>query len=447
MHIQFDGALTEQHNHQHIDHFFSVPEGATRLHIDFEYAPKRIGRYGNLLTLSLFDPQRERGTGHRGQPTQQVTISRTEAIPGYHAGLLQPGEWNLMINTNLILPDATVSYEIRIAFGFDADVADMPRVWTPGTTAPRGPGWYRGDLHAHTLHSDGSWDVDGLAQYALSQQLDFITLTDHNTVSGLDHMHSLASDDLLVMGGFELTTFYGHALALGVRELIEWRVHPDERSMTTIQQEIEAAGGLFVIAHPECPGDPACTGCHWDYPDLMPGSAQVVEICNEHWDSFSNNEAALQLWYQWLNQGHRLVATSGTDIHGEPPPARVYLFDVVYADSLSESAILAAVRQGHLYLSSGPQLAFSGHNRGGQSVMMGDTLSGDSVTLTAEWSQCGNTDQVRLIVDGDLHDAFAADASSTKAWTFSGKHWGVVEIRDAEDGLLAVTNPIYMQPE
>ncbi len=29
-----------------------------------------------------------------------------------------------------------------------------------------GPGWYRGDLHAHTLHSDGDWDVAGLIAFA-----------------------------------------------------------------------------------------------------------------------------------------------------------------------------------------------------------------------------------------------------------------------------------------
>ena len=33
-----------------------------------------------------------------------------------------------------------------------------------------------------------------------------------------------------------------------------------------------------------------------------------------------------------------------------------YGFDVVYADDLSEQAILSAVRAGHLYLSAAPRL-------------------------------------------------------------------------------------------
>jgi hypothetical protein len=158
--------------------------------------------------------------------------------------------------------------------------------------------------------------VSGLFNFARHHQIDFVTLTDHNTISGLVEMDSLSSDELLTMGGFELTTFYGHALALGLRRAIDWRVHPGTRTMTGIKAEVEAEGGLFVIAHPTCPGDPICTGCHWEYQGLMPGTAKLVEVCNEHFSSGSNNQGALELWYQWLNLGHRLYATVGSDIHG-----------------------------------------------------------------------------------------------------------------------------------
>jgi hypothetical protein len=175
-------------------------------------------------------------------------------------------------------------------------------------------------------------------------------------------MDSLSSDELLTMGGFELTTFYGHALALGLRRAIDWRVRPGTRTMTNIMAEVEAEGGLFVIAHPACPGDPVCTGCHWEYQDLMPGRAKLVEVCNEHFSSGSNNQGALELWYQWLNQGHRLYATVGSDIHGPTDPALEFLFNVVYAQDLAEADILDGVRHGHSYLSSEPRLQFTGRS-------------------------------------------------------------------------------------
>lgn len=443
MQLAIQNTLTELENHQHIVHAFAVPEGATRITIDFEYAPKRTGRYGNLLTLSVFDPQGERGTGHRGQPTQHVTLSAVEATPGYLPGPILSGEWRVMINTNLILPEASVQYDLKIHIGFEPITGTAP-VWQPGSTNPRGPGWYRGDLHGHTVHSDGSWGTDGLVGFARASKLDFITLTDHNTISALAEMDSHSADDLLVMGGFEYTTFYGHALALGVRRLIDWRVRPGERTMTDMLRETEAAGGLFIIAHPACPGDPVCTGCMWEYADVMPGPAQVVEVWNEHWDSGSNNAGSVALWYDWLNQGYKLAATVGTDIHGAPPADREYAFDNVYAEALTEKAILEAVRRGHNYLSSGPVLAFIGGSDTGEKAIVGDSLSGSAFTLRLEWSGCRAGDHIRWIVDGTVQDEFAAAESGTKEWTLTGKHWSVIEIRDAENNMRALTNPIYM---
>src|SRR5260221_3588253 len=204
MSLQIEGKLTAQDSHRHISHAFTVPEGATRLDIDFQYAPKRVEKYGNLLTLSLFDPQRERGTGHRGKPDQHVTVSTAEATPGYIPGPLLPGAWDIMINSNLVNPGPPVTYRFDISFGFDPQ--PEPVKWSHGKTNPRGKRWYRGDLHGHTIHSDGSWDVDGLVGFARQHRLDFVTLTDHNTMSALPQMESFSSDDLLTMGGFELTT-------------------------------------------------------------------------------------------------------------------------------------------------------------------------------------------------------------------------------------------------
>lgn len=441
MQLHIQNQLTERDNHQHIVHAFSVPPGAARVSLSFEYEPKRSGHFGNLLTLSLFDPQRERGTGHRGQPVQHVTLSTADATPGYLPGPLPPGEWRVMINANLILAD--IHYDLKIDIGFDPVEGAAP-VWQPGSTHPRGPGWYRGDLHGHTVHSDGSWGVDGLVQFARDSRLDFVTLTDHNTISALAEMDSYSADDLLTMGGFEFTTFYGHALALGVRDLIDWRVRPGERTMSDMIREVEAAGGLFVIAHPMCPGDPFCTGCMWEYADVMPGAARVVEVWNEHWDSYSNNAASVALWYEWLNQGHRLAATVGTDIHGAPADGRVYAFNVVYAEALSEKAVLDGVRQGHLYLSSGPELSFTGISGTGETAMMGDPLHGGDYTLRLAWSGCRAGDRVRWIVDGVPAAESDAGEAGTQERELRGKHWCLVEIRDAEGNMRALTNPIHM---
>jgi hypothetical protein len=443
MHTQLKGTLTADNSHHYLSHRFTVPDGATRLDIDFQYAPKRVGNFGNLLTLSLFDPNGERGTGHRGQPNQHITVSIGEATPGYIPGALPAGTWDIMINGNLINPGAPVEYQFDITTWFDPQLP--AQTWTRGTTQSRGAGWYRGDLHGHTIHSDGSWDVSGLLDFARQHRLDFVTLTDHNTIAGLEQMDSLASNDLLTMGGFELTTFYGHALALGIRRCIDWRVHLGTRTMTDIRAEVEADGGLFIIAHPACPGDPGCTGCHWEYQDLMPGTAAVVEIWNEHYGSGSNNEGAVELWYQWLNQGYRLYATVGSDIHGPADPALEFGFNVVYAEEMSEAAVLDGVRQGHSYVSSGPQLEFTGRSSSGTAIM-GDTLMGERHELFARWAVCHEEDRLRLIVDGQVKEELSPGTEGEHAWMLDDgqKHWCLIEVRDNNGNMRALTNPIFV---
>src|SRR5690349_3175034 len=118
MQLHIEGTLTTQDNHRHISHNFVVPEGATKLDLDFEYAPKRTEKYGNLLTLSLFDPRSDRGTGHRGQPQQHIMVSRAAASPGYLPGLLPEGTWDIMINCNLINDGPPINYQFDIAIRF-----------------------------------------------------------------------------------------------------------------------------------------------------------------------------------------------------------------------------------------------------------------------------------------------------------------------------------------
>jgi hypothetical protein len=339
---------------------------------------------------------------------------------------------------------APVTYRLQIQFSTQETMTT--RIHNPpGRTARRGMGWYRGDLHAHTIHSDAHWDVPDLVAYARSERLDFVTLTDHNTVSGLAQMDSLSADDLLTMGGMELTTYHGHALALGIRDWVDWRVQVGGRTMPAICEEVVRTDGLFVIAHPMAVGDPICTGCDWQYTDVMPGPARCVEIWNNPWDDESvRSEMALQLWYQWLNEGYRMVATAGSDIHLAPTPDIVYGRNVVFAQDLSERAILDGVRRGHLYLSAGPQLEFSATTADGQSAEMGDCLRGEDALLTVRWADAPAGTWLRWIVNGETEHKTLCDSDGSAELPVHQKNWVVVELRGPPDNMLAITNPIFL---
>jgi hypothetical protein len=444
MRIEINGTLEPHHSKQHIPHAFTVPSGATTLTIHLEYSPHRATgqHYDNMLCLTLFDPEGCRGARHNNAD-QSLTITEHSATPGYTPGALQAGTWTLFIDTHRILPPDVTAYRLELDISDELLNETAPQ-WTKAKVQSRGLGWYRGDLHGHTLHSDGSWDVPDFVQYARDYKLDFVTLTDHNTVSPLVQLDSLADDNLLTMGGSELTTYYGHALALGVRQWQEWRVGVNDITMPDMATQVKDKGGVFVIAHPKSIGDPNCTGCDWHYDDMMPGHARYVEIWNGEWAGDSGNEGGLELWYQWLNEGYRMVATAGTDSHG-PTSDQTLGLNHVYANDLTEVEILDAIKRGHLYVSSGPRLELTARNASLEHVMIGDVLAGDGVTLSLHWEDCQEGDVLELIVNGGVIDEQSPAEHGMLEWTLPDHtHWCVVEVRDKNRGMRAVTNPIFV---
>ncbi len=389
MQLTFSDTLTSADVKRHIAHHFDLPSDCQRLTIHLTFKPAMVGDIRNLLTLTLFDPAGFRGAGHRGGAEHLVEISAGNATPGYAPGPLPSGRWTIQIDTHMILPGEPCRYQIEISADVERDSAEQNLPSALGSAVPDfarianpNPGWYRGDLHAHTIHSDADWDVPDLVAAARDQGLDFVTLTDHNTVSGLAEMEAYATDGFLTMGGMELTTFWGHAVCLGVHEWIDWRVTRDGPEMAAIAERLNHDGRIYIIAHPNDQGDPYCTGCRWVYPGMMPGPARLVEVWNESWvgnddQNSDKNPEGLALWYEWLNRGLRMVATAGSDVHRPAGYANSPGFNVVYAEELSERGILRAIAQGHLYLSSGPTLDFTARGTSGAQAMMGDVLTLD----------------------------------------------------------------------
>ena len=163
-------------------HPFAVPADAGALRIAFSYDPGQPFPH-SLLTLSLFDPRGFRGAGHRYSPRQTIELAPTAATPGFVPGPLPAGEWCVEVDVHCVIarPDGAPS-------GYELTVETMPAApaQPPGPSPPvaipsRGRGWYRGELHLHTTHSDGQWSPSEMAAEARGRGLDFMFLTDAPT--------------------------------------------------------------------------------------------------------------------------------------------------------------------------------------------------------------------------------------------------------------------------
>ncbi len=64
------------------------------------------------------------------------------------------------------------------------------------------------DLHLHTTASDGSISAEKTIEFAYKRGLDYISITDHDSVDALDEALSLSNDKVEVIPGIEINSDY-----------------------------------------------------------------------------------------------------------------------------------------------------------------------------------------------------------------------------------------------
>jgi len=453
----FTGSLTLADHKRYIPLPFHVPAGTTRIHVDFHFDPWKVDGIKNTISLSLYEPDGTfRGFRHVGRSsTKAIDVGAGGAEAGFFPGALPPGDWTVELDLFMILPGAPVHYELRIWLSDEAESEAREGPCFPRPVVCQKVAWYRGDLHVHTCHSDGRLSVAEMVDVAREFGLDFIALTDHNNVTQLYHPDLDGVDDLAIIPGMEFTTYYGHALSLGTTDWFDWRVGHGGRRMEDAVAEVHQQGGTFIAAHIATTGDPICTGCKWLFGQLMPGALDALEIWNGCWDRpRCSNEVNLQIWYHWLNAGHRLPATAGSDAHGGYSYAASggiarYGFNLIWADELSAKGLLDGLHQGHVMLSSGPRLWIEAPLPDGGTAMMGDTVPATDwmVPITVRWADTPADAVIRLVVDGDVHADWRTGLQGEQTVDVVGVRWVVAEMRDAQGCMLALTNPIYLDRE
>ena len=69
------------------------------------------------------------------------------------------------------------------------------------------PQWFKGNLHSHTLNSDGDSTPDDVVRWYREHGYNFVAITDHNYLTSVDGLNALhgANGKFIVMKGEELT--------------------------------------------------------------------------------------------------------------------------------------------------------------------------------------------------------------------------------------------------
>jgi PHP domain len=294
----FRGSFTPDDRAASIYHYlpFEVPSACAGVRLELEY-----DRSAGVLDLGLIDPLGWRGWS--GGARDVVLLGPDAATPGYLVRGLPTGTWQVVLGLHRV-PFAGVAY--RVGVSFEPVRLDVP-VAPPVPDRPHrrelpcvdGMSWLSGDLHAHTVHSDGVETVDELAARAAAAGLDFLAVTDHNTVSH----HPLLADATLRYGlallpGQELTTADGHANALGEIGWVDFR-----RPAADWVRDVADRGGLLSVNHP------IAYDCAWRHP--LPESPAMAEVWHSSW--CDRRDGGALAW--WQAHGCRPVPVGGGDWH------------------------------------------------------------------------------------------------------------------------------------
>lgn len=89
---------------------------------------------------------------------------------------------------------------------------------------------YVGAIHVHSVFSDGSGEVKDIAIYANEAGLDFILLSDHNTLRALHEGYEGWYGNTILLVGCEINDKENknHLLAFGINETISTRLPAKE---------------------------------------------------------------------------------------------------------------------------------------------------------------------------------------------------------------------------
>jgi hypothetical protein len=210
--------------------------------------------------------------------------------------------------------------------------------------------WYRGALHVHSTLSDGQRTPDEVLHWYHTRGYHFVALTDHDVLSRGEPM----ADDFLTLSGIEVEGIdpqagMYHLLGLGADDPPEM----EYLQLLPIQEAVDrvaAVAPVLVMAHPYWSGQRSA-----DLLDVE--GCSLLEVYNGGCDVDDAKGYSAVHWDDLLAAGRRWRAIATDDAHWRNGTKDAGLGWVwVKASQLGAKPLLEALRAGHFYASSGPEI-------------------------------------------------------------------------------------------
>lgn len=217
--------------------------------------------------------------------------------------------------------------------------------------------FYKGNIHMHSTNSDGLKSPAEAVQAYRERGYDFVALTDHFMERfgfPVSDTSAFRTDDFTTIFGAELhgegmrNGELWHIVALGLP--LDFPGKGPNENGPEIAARATAAGAFVVIAHP-----------HWNgvtqADALRIEDFDAIEIHNEGHTNDSDRGNGWMLADVLATSGYRFSVTAADDAHFKTDrPDTFGGWIHVKAESLDPDALLAALKAGYYYASTGPEI-------------------------------------------------------------------------------------------
>ena len=347
-----------------------------------------------------------------------------------------------------------------------------------------------GNLHMHTTTSDGHGSQDEVADAAIKAGLDFIVVTDHNTLpTELTGYYYLGHERILRLIGQEVHDVgrkpeKSHLLIYGTHEdLSRFADQPQ-----VLIREVKKRGGLAFLAHPVDCGVP-----QYDQPELSWDDWEVEGYTGiEIWNFMTSFKCLLrsrfhaafygllpsrigrgpeiglvERWDRMLDEGNQVVAIGNADAHALPVrlgPIRRTIFPyewlfravnthVLLDEPLSgeavedEKQIYHAVEQGRCFVGydrSAPtrDFMFSAHSEHGKAIMGERLRFGLGATLQVSTPYPAH---IRILRAGQVVREWSATQHAVQSVDEPGAYRVEANLAGGASAPWIFSNPIYIE--
>jgi hypothetical protein len=208
--------------------------------------------------------------------------------------------------------------------------------------------WHKGALHVHTTNSDGNLSPKQSMEYHRDHGYQFLSITDHGHITDITNLNT---PDFLNIPGVEVSHGHNelgqsfHVVLIGCRKVVQ---PSNSQSVQDAINTWTSIAKMAFLAHP-----------YWSgmlLQEMMPlDQLTGVEIYNTSAHTDLGKGLATVLWDEILVRNKHWWGFAVDDTHGVNDDAAGG-WVMVKSEKLDEDSIIAAMKNGAFYSSSGPEI-------------------------------------------------------------------------------------------